>query len=140
MTIPRKFKIVLAILGVLGLVALWQWLGYLFKVGYSKGSRTGVVRKVSVKGPPYCKYLEGEMALQGGVSGQLQEVFRFTVDNDSDDNPVVQALKKAERDGKPVTLDYRQDKHLWWRCNDGGKPVAADAEFPDSHYYIVKVE
>jgi hypothetical protein len=139
MKIPRKVKIVLAILGVLGVVALWQWASYAFKTGYSKGSRTGVIRKVSIKGPPYCKYLEGELALQGGVVGVQQEIFRFTVDDAGESNPVVQALKKAERDGTRITLDYRQDKNIWWRCNDGGKPLG-DSELPDSHYYIVKVE
>src|SRR5262249_38613711 len=94
MKIPRKVKIGLVILGVLGLVALWQFASYEFKSGYSKGSRTGIVRKVSTKGPPYCKYLEGELALQGGVPGVAQEIFRFTVDDHSDNNPIVQALKK----------------------------------------------
>jgi hypothetical protein len=140
MKIPRKVKIGLVILGVFALVGLWQWASYAFKKGYSRGSRTGVVRKVSVKGPPYCKYLEGELALQGAVPGVAQEIFTFTVDDDGDDNPIVQALKKAEREGTRVTLDYRQDKHIWWRCNDGGKPTAAGAEYPDSHYYVVKVE
>src|SRR6185436_2594524 len=140
MTIPRKVKIGLVILGVFGLIALWQWASYAFKKGYSKGSRTGIIRKVSIKGPPYCKYLEGEMALQGGVVGVAQEIFLFTVDDHSDSNPIVQSLKKAERDGARVTLEYRQDKEMWWRCNDGGKPAAAaDHEIPDSHYYIVNV-
>jgi hypothetical protein len=140
MTIPRKVKIGLVILGVLALVGLWQWASFAFKVGYSRGSRTGVVRKVSVKGPPYCKYLEGELSLQGGVPGVAQEIFRFTVDDYSDSSPVVQALKNAERDGKRITLDYRQDKNIWWRCNDGGKPMNAEGDMADSHYYVVKVE
>ena len=141
MKIPRKVKIVLGILGVLGLVALWQWASYFFKSGYSKGSRTGVIRKVSVKGPPYCKYLEGEMVLQGSTPGAVQETFLFTVDDDRDSNPIVQALKKAEREGTRITVDYRQDKNLWWRCNDGGKPVGSvEPALADSHYYVVKVE
>jgi hypothetical protein len=141
MKIPRKLKIAGVFLGLLALVALWQWASYEFKIAYSKGSRTGVVRKVSVKGPPYCKYLEGEMALQGGVPGMAQEIFLFTVDDHSESNPIVQALKKAEREGARVTLDYRQDKPIWWRCNDGGKPVGeTEAQLVNSHYYIVKVE
>ena len=84
--------------------------------GYSKGSRTGVVRKVSVKGPPYCKYLSGEMALQGGVPGQEQEVWEFSLDDDSEKNPSVHSLKEAEKTGERVTLDYRQDLHSLFRC------------------------
>lgn len=141
MKIPRKAKIALVFVGLLALVGLWQFATFEFKYGYSKGSRTGVVRKVSIKGPPYCKYLEGEMALQGGVMGMQQEIFRFTVDDHSDNNPIVQSLRKAEKDGTRVTLDYRQDKPIWWRCNDGGKPeTASDPDLKDSHYYVIKVE
>jgi hypothetical protein len=142
MKIPRKVKIAGVLLGLLALVGLWQSASFfLFRKGYSKGSRTGVVRKISVKGPLYCKYLEGEMALQGGVPGIAQEIFRFTVDDESDSNPIVQALKTAEREGKRVTVDYRQDKPIWWRCNDGGKPTGTvEPALVDSHYYIVKVE
>src|SRR3954463_15473321 len=105
MTIPRKVKVGLVILGLFGLVGLWQWAAYAFKTGYSKGSRTGVVRKVSVRGPPYCKYLSGEMALQGAQIGTEQEIWEFSVDDDSDKNPVVEGLKEAERNGNRVTLE-----------------------------------
>ena len=130
MTIPRKAKIILAVLGVLGLVALWQYVSYLFKYGYSRGERTGIVRKVSVKGPPGCKFLEGEMSLQGATVAQNQDIFHFSVDDDSESNPIVVQLKKAEHDGARVTLEYRQDKggEIWWRfCNK-------------SEYFITKVQ
>jgi hypothetical protein len=118
MTIPRKVKIVLAILGVFAVLFLWQWISYLFKAGFSKGTRTGIVRKVSVKGPPYCKYLEGEMILQGTMI-QGEAPFEFSVDDADDKNPIVQKLKQAERDGVRATLDYRWDraKDIWWYCN-----------------------
>jgi hypothetical protein len=118
MTIPRKVKIAAVILGVFGLLFLWQWTSYLFKAGYSKGTRTGLVRKVSVKGPPYCKYLEGEMVLQGTMI-QGEPPFQFSVDDESEKNPIVQKIKQAERDGVRVTLDYRYDKtkDIWWYCN-----------------------
>ena len=70
MTIPRKAKVGLGLLAPLLLVAGWQYVSYLFKYAYSRGTRTGVVRKISVKGPPYCKYLEGEMTLQGAQVGE----------------------------------------------------------------------
>ena len=66
--------------------------------GYSKGSRTGVVRKMSVKGPPYCKYISGELVLQGGAPGQPQELWEFSVDGeDNEQNPLMVNLKAAER-------------------------------------------
>jgi hypothetical protein len=133
MRIPRKVKVLMGIGILMFLVTAWQYVSYWLARGYSRGSRTGIIRKVSVKGPPYCKYLEGEMALQGGNIGQPAEIFKFTVDDHGDANPIVQELKKAERDGARVTLDYRQDKSLWWRCNGGGI-------VPDGQYFIVKVE
>jgi hypothetical protein len=138
MALPRKVFVLMGIGGLLFLVSAWQYLSFWLSYGYSRGSRTGILRKVSVKGPPYCKYLEGELALQGGNPGQMVETFTFTVDDHSESNPLVLELKKAERDGARVTLDYRQDKHLWWRCNAGGK--AGSGEFPNSQYYAIKVE
>lgn len=95
--------------------------------GYSKGSRTGVIRKMSVKGPPYCKYLSGELVLQGAQPGLAPEVWEFSVDDDSDNNPIVQQLHEAERSGTRVTLDYRQDLHSLFRCTP-------------SEYFVTKVE
>src|SRR6185312_11598096 len=112
-----KIRILLAIVGVLLAVGGWTALSIAWRVGYAHGTATGVVRKVSVHGPPYCKILTGEH----------QEVFDFSVDNDADTNPIVRDLKQAERDGKRVTLDYRQDRKVWWRCNP-------------SEYFITTVE
>lgn len=85
--------------------------------GYSKGSRTGIVRKVSIKGPPYCKYFAGELALQGGQPGQPAEIWEFSIDGDDDTkNPLVAKLSEAEKSGERVTLSYRQDLHALFRC------------------------
>jgi hypothetical protein len=127
MKIPRKVKIGLVILGLLGLVAAWQGITFWLATGYSRGTRTGVVRKVSVSGPPYCKNLRGELVLQTSSLVQNDPPFEFTVDDYSDKNQVVQDLKKAERDGVRVTLTYRFDRPLWWRCNS-------------LQYYVEKVE
>jgi hypothetical protein len=132
MRIPRKVKIGLIVVGVLALVAGWQEVSYLLKLGYSKGSRTGVIRKVSVKGRFYCKYLEGELALQGGAPGQMTDTFVFSADDPRDQNPIVQQLHEAERNGTRITLNYRQDgkdesDKIWWRCNP-------------NQYFIVGVE
>jgi hypothetical protein len=125
---PMKVvKIVLSVLGVLVIFAGWQAIRYWMRYGYSVGTRSGVVRKISVKGPPYCKYLAGELALQGAAAGQPVEVWDFTVDDDRDTNPLVAGLHDAERAGKLVTLRYRQDLRIWWRCNP-------------SEYYVTGIE
>ena len=83
--------------------------------GYSTGSRTGVVRKVSIKGSPVCKYMAVEMAVQS--SGVALDTWEFSVDNEDPKNPVVQKLKEAEKTGARVTVDYRQDLNQWYRCS-----------------------
>ena len=117
MTRSQKLRIALAVFVLIAGLAAWQGLSYVWHHGYAHGSATGVVRKVSVHGPPYCKYLTGELVFQGSQAGQAQELFHFSVDSEKDDNPIVQQLKEAERSGKLVTLDYRQDIKPWWRCN-----------------------
>jgi hypothetical protein len=128
MALSRKGKLWLAlaiVLVILG-VGAWQGLTLLSHIGYARGSVTGVVRKVSVHGPPYCKILTGELILQGAPE-QRQELFHFSVDDPQEGNPVVVDLKAAERAGARVTLDYRQDIKPWWRCNP-------------SEYFITAVE
>lgn len=118
MALSRTAKIAF-ILGPIALVLLvvaYEGARVMWNRGYSRGSRTGIVRKISVKGPPYCKYLSGEMALQGTAPGQPMEVWEFSVDDDSDTNPIVVELHEAEKKGKRVTLQYRQDKGSLFRC------------------------
>jgi hypothetical protein len=116
MKLGRGFKIGLAIFAVVALLAGWQGLRFWWFHGYSHGERTGVVRKLSVKGTPLCKYAEGELALAGTNMGQNVEVWKFSVDNHSDDNPIMKQLRESERSGTRVTLQYRQDLKSWWRC------------------------
>ncbi|APR75793.1 Hypothetical protein A7982_01139 [Minicystis rosea] len=127
MALPKKAKLILALIPValFLIVGSYQGLRYWWYRGYSKGSRTGVVRKVSIKGPPYCKYLSGEMVTQGT---QLQpEIWEFSVDDDTETSPVVVALHEAEKKGERVTLHYRQDLHAMYRCTP-------------SEYFVTKVE
>ena len=128
MTRRRKIAI-LAPIGLVLLIAAWQGLRYWWYHGYSRGTRTGLLRKLSVKGSPMCKYLSGEMVLIGsGVApNQPPEIWTFTVDNDREDAPVVKALHAAERSAKEVTVEYRQDKGKWWAC-------------ADTEYYVTGVE
>jgi hypothetical protein len=115
MALGGKTKVVLALVLIVGAVAGWQGLRYWWFHGYSVGERTGIIRKISVKGTPVCKYLEGELVLTG-IAGQPSEVWTFSTDDHSDANPIVGQLKDAERDGTRVTLHYRQDLKSWYRC------------------------
>ncbi len=128
LTLSKKMKWRLALVPValillfVGYQAIRVW----WYRGYSKGSRTGIVVKVTEKGPPYCKYLEAEMKV-GGTATMAPETWKFSVDDDAPTNPVVVALKEAEKKQTPVTVDYRQDLHALFRCTD-------------SEYFATKVE
>lgn len=90
------------ILLVAGFLSLrWWWYR-----GYSRGTRTGVVRKLSYKGSPLCKYFSGELVLVGS-SAMNPQVWEFSVEDP--DGPIAKKLQAAERHGRRVTLEYRQD-------------------------------
>ena len=72
MAFGRKTKLILAGMGLAGLVAGWQGIRFWWYHGYSSGERTGFIRKMSVKGTPMCKYLEGELALRQTRSGRVE--------------------------------------------------------------------
>ncbi len=116
MVIPRKAKVILALIpfALILLVGGYEGILYKWNRGWSVGTRTGIIRRVSVKGPPYCKYLYGEML----ISGQMvqPEIFEFSVDDDADTNPVVIDLHAAEKKGDRVTVHYRQDRGAMFRC------------------------
>lgn len=116
MALSVKTKVVMSAFGLLlltaGVLALRFWWYY----GYSRGERTGMIRKVSIMGPPFCKYLSGELVLNGTQAGQNPEIWYFSVDDPSDKNPVVQELYKLNKEGTRVTLRYRQDLKSLYRC------------------------
>jgi hypothetical protein len=116
--LTRKKKLAIAggLFGLLLLFLGYEAVRFWWFRGYSNGTRTGVVRKLSVKGPPYCKYFEGELVMQGLVPGQAPEIWTFSVDDEEATNPVVKALQDAEQGGARVTLRYRQDLHSMFRC------------------------
>jgi hypothetical protein len=124
----RKWKwlLVLVPFVLVVLFASYEGIRVWWYRAYSTGTRTGVIRKVSVRGPPYCKYLSGEMAVQSGGL-VTPEIWEFSVDDDSVTNPVVVALHDAEKKGDRVTLQYRQDLHSLFRCTP-------------SEYFVTKVE
>jgi len=99
-----KLRIALGAIALLVAFSAYEAIGVWWNYGYSKGTRTGVVRKVSVKGPPYCKYMSGEMVLGGGQPGQAADIWEFSIDDYGEKNPVMMALKEAEKTGARVTL------------------------------------
>ena len=52
-----------------------------------------------------------------GANPLQPELFEFSVDDDSDSNPVVMQLHEAEKKGDRVTLHYRRDLHALFRCS-----------------------
>src|SRR6187402_3651219 len=127
MALGKKSLMILVPLALLLLFVGYEGARVWWYRGYSVGARTGVVRKISVKGPPYCKYLAGELVLQGTQPGQPAETWEFSVDDDSAKNPVVKQLHEAEKSGERITLDYRQDLHALFRC-------------APSEYFVTRVE
>jgi hypothetical protein len=113
-----KLKVFFGVIGLLGLVALWQVGRYYYYLGYAKGTKSGYLRKLQTKGPPYCKYVLGEVVLQrGGEVAQGGEVWEFSIDSGDEHAPVLfKELRDAEKSGKLVTFQFRQDLHMWWRC------------------------
>ena len=119
MALDRKKKLIIIVIPIalVLLFVLVQATRVWWYRGYSKGSRTGIIPKISIKGPPYCKYLSGELVLQGGQPAQLAETWEFSIDGDDDEkNPLVVNLKAAEKSSERVTLNYRQDLHSLFRC------------------------
>lgn len=129
MAIPRKTKLYLILAPIAALLLFFGWEGLRvwWYRAYSVGTRTGVVRKISVRGPPYCKYLAGEMAVQAANTTMQAEVWEFSVDDDGENAPVVIALHDAEKKGERITLKYRQDLHSLFRCTP-------------SEYFVTAVE
>ncbi len=114
----KKSRLILFLIPVAILLIAFVYFGgrYWWYRGHSVGTRTGVIRKVSLKGPPYCKYISAEMALQGTLPGQQVEIWEFSVDDDSEKNPLVVRLQEAEKKGDRITVRYRQDLHSLYRC------------------------
>lgn len=90
--------------------------------GYSEGTRTGYVTKLSRKGVIYKTY-EGEMQLGAGLQASLQEPFKFSVR----DKEIVQQLVEAADEGSRVKLHYTQ-----W--------LIQPYKHGSSSYEIIKVE
>lgn len=114
MTRHRKIALLVPI-GIALLLVGWQVVRGWWLHGYSVGSRTGVLRKLSKKGSPLCKYMSGEMVMVGSAI-QSPEAWEFTLDDENPAGTVMKTLEAAVRTAKPVTVRYRQDKGKWWAC------------------------
>lgn len=112
-----KLKAALVVFLLLDGIVGWQVARYYWYHGYATGTRTGYLRKITTKGPPYCKYIVGELVLQrGGEVASGGETWEFSVDTKDESSPIVSELREVEKSGKLATVRYRQDLHMWWRC------------------------
>ncbi|MCW3076641.1 MAG: hypothetical protein JWO32_1250 [Bacteroidetes bacterium] len=108
----RKFKKVLFVI-CLFLIAGWFIFYFICGMAYSKGTRSGILTKVSEKGYIF-KTFEGEMNV-GGFSGDggtimPASIFKFSVP----DRKVYDQLEAVQ--GHRVVLHYKQVmKNLFWQ-------------------------
>jgi hypothetical protein len=101
-----KIRTAVAILLVIGAVALYSW--FTLSWSYAKGERTGWVQKFSKKGW-LCKTWEGELVMVS-MPGTQAEKFAFSVRVDSLANRINQAA------GKRVVIIYEQHKGVPSSC------------------------
>jgi len=111
-----------AILGGALLTAPWacyQKIGN--NINYSNGVRSGMINKISNKGL-FWKTWEGEMALEGMVSGENSNganVWDFSIDRDDPKTQdLVKKIQTALSTGQKVKVDYTQKLTTWpWRSD-----------------------
>lgn len=105
-----------ALLVLIMLAGSWKGLGVWWYRGFSKGQRTGVIRKFSYRGSPVCKYWLGELVLVGSNFAQ-QETWVFTTDATHESDAIIREIQQAAQQNHTVTLTYRQDLKTWpWKC------------------------
>ncbi|HEX2569585.1 MAG TPA: hypothetical protein VH877_08505 [Polyangia bacterium] len=138
MTKRKKVWLILSLLMVPLIGGGFQWLRWWWNYGYSRGTRTGVLRKLSIKGSPLCKFVSGELALAGQGPGQTQDIWQFTLDDTNESNPLFVKLRTAERGAKPVTIDYRQDRGNTAKASQMFCPKTGEDAPPE--YYATGVQ
>ena len=110
----RRSLIAVPLFALMGFAG-WEAFRYWWDHGFSRGTYDGVVRKVSIKGPPYCKYASIELVVPGGTLA-VPKLVEFTLDDSHDGTPLLGKFEEAERTQKNVTVRYRQDHLQWWQC------------------------
>lgn len=105
--------VTLLLLGMVSqLVRAW-WLR-----GVSAGRKTGVLKKISRKGSPLCRYWLGELLVSNpALFGAPTELWEFTIDAVGDTDPFLRQLQEAESSSRRISIEYRQDKGRWWACS-----------------------
>ena len=103
-----KGKLAIGIVVAVVSVVLFMWLfGLYWGVMYSDGHRSGNIIKISKKGWFYRTW-EGELSLSlndiDSDGAVVARTWNFSV---SDDN-IAAAIEKAEKEGRRVTLHYRE--------------------------------
>ena len=106
----HRGKLLLAGLILIPVLLFALWTAITLSWSYSRGDRTGYLRKFSQKGW-LCKTWEGEIALQS-VPGTVAEPWSFTVRDDS----VARTIEAIQAKALPVTLHYEQHKFVPLSC------------------------
>lgn len=83
---------------------------------WSDGHRSGTIYKLSQRGIPPYKTWEGELSIGlnevGGDGTIMPRIWEFSVGNtlttDASDQSIIKKLEKAEREGRRVTVHYRE--------------------------------
>lgn len=121
--LSTRTKVLLGLFAALSLVAFYQLAKAWWLHGYSQGTRSGVIRRISYKGSPLCKYWLGEMVVTATAFNGVQtstatapEIWEFSVQAPSEKDPLILQLQDAEKSGQRATVSYRQDKGRWWDC------------------------
>lgn len=138
MTKRKKVWLILSLLMVPLIGSGGQWLRWWWNYAYSRGTRTGVLRKLSIKGSPLCKFVSGELALAGQGPGLTQDLWQFTLDDTNESNPLFVKLRTAERAAKPVTVEYRQDRGNTAKLSQTFCPKTGEDSPPE--YYAIGVQ
>ena len=113
----RRWKLILAMVLLVPIVALALYTWAALSYSYSKGERAGYLQKFSQKGW-ICKTWEGEIAM-ANLPGTMPQIFPFTVRNDS----IAGILNGLS--GQRVNVTYEQHKGVPTTC------------FGDTEYYAI---
>ncbi len=106
----KKFFYIFIVLAIGSLI-------FLYYGNYSKGTRAGVIMKISEKGAIF-KTLEGQMNLEtfGAVKGDnyVSETFNFSIEKG--DPELIEELNAASLSGERVNMKYKEKFiKVFWR-------------------------
>jgi hypothetical protein len=112
-------KIIFGFLGVV-LILFISVTSFFYFGSYSKGTRSGVVFKVSERGVLFKTY-EGQLNIQafGAIpksENEISTVFEFSVPSDRAD--VIKKLQEVSLSGERVNLEYEEKFFKYWWLGD----------------------